>query len=107
MIRRFFRWIRGWFNKEIELDWPSDFLMIDYSSPALNIGVKKDRNKIIYRKFINKYNQPEIKKYFYSQERLFSLQKSHKIPVYDKTRKDIRLPVFSRVLPGEVHFLSR
>jgi hypothetical protein len=90
-----------------EINYPNDFAIITLSSPAIEHGLTDDRNKVILRYFYNKYNNLEMKKYRYSEERIHALQTIHKVPVFDKTKKEAILPIFSRILPGEVKFVQR
>lgn len=92
------------FGKKPKLGYPSDFAIIDYTNVARKLGVKDDANKIIYRYHINRFGNYELKKYRYSEERVHLLMDIHKIPVFDKTKKDIRFPVYSKILPGEIVF---
>lgn len=96
-----------WFEKEELLQYPHDFAIIDFSPVAKELGVKGDRNKIIFRYFYNRFGNIDIRKYRYSEARVFTLQKIHKIPVFDKTKQKILFPVFSRILPGEVQFVTK
>lgn len=102
-----FQWIRDvieWLKGKEKVEYPQDFYLIDFSPIALQFGLKTNRNKIIYRYFLNSFGNIELKKYRYSEERIKALEEVHKTPGYDKTRKEVRFPVFSRILPGEVRF---
>lgn len=99
------KWIKSFFKK-IELGYPNDFAIIDYSPVASENGIKTNRNKVISRFSKNSFGNIELKKYRYSEERVKSLQDIYKIPVYDKTKKDLRFPVFSRILPSEIRFIQ-
>lgn len=92
------------FGKSPIPDYPSDFAIIDFSPMAFRLGIKEDSNKIISRYFINKFGNYQLKKYHYSEERVAVLKDIHKIPIFDKTKKEVRFPVFSRILPGEAIF---
>lgn len=91
-------------KKQEYLDYPSDFAIVDFSKFSLRLGVKDDRNKIILRYFVNQFGNFELKKYRYSEERVHLLREVHNIPVFDKTKKDLRFPVYSRISPGEAQF---
>ena len=91
-------------KKEEALNYPSDFAIVDFSKIALRLGVKDDRNKIILRYFVNEFGNFELKKYRFSEERVHLLTEVHKIPVFDKTKQDMRFPVYSRISPGEITF---
>jgi len=92
-------------KKQPKLNYPSDFAIIDFSKVALRLGVKDDRNKIILRYSVNQFGNFELKKYRFSEERVHLLQEIHKIPVFDKTKQDLRFPVYSRISPGEAKFM--
>lgn len=96
-----------WFEKDESMQYPGDFGIIDYSPIAKELGVKGDRNKIIFRYFINRYGNIDLRKYRYSEARVFTLQKLHKIPIFDKTKQKTLFPVFARILPGEVQFVTK
>lgn len=96
-----------WFGIKSDLRYPNDFAIIDYSAVAKELGVRGDRNKVITRFFMNRFNNLEARKYRYSEARVFTLQEIQKVPIYDKTKEKPRFPVFSRVLPGEVQFLTK
>lgn len=99
------QWIKNLiFGKPEPGKYPPDFYLIDFSPIAQELGMKDNKNKIIYRYFINNYGNVELKKYRYSEERIHALTTIHKIPGYDKTKKEVRFPVFSRILPGEIRF---
>ena len=91
-------------RKQKSSDYPQDFAVVDFSKVALRLGVKDDRNKIILRYFINEFGNYEQKKYRYSEERVQLLREIHKIPVFDKTKQDMRFPVYSKISPGEIAF---
>lgn len=92
-------------KKQPKLNYPSDFAIIDFSKVALRLGVKDARNKIILRYFVNQFGNFELRKYRFSEERVHLLKEIHKIPVFDKTKQDLRFPVYSRISPGEAKFL--
>ena len=91
-------------KKNFTQNFPADFAIIDFTKIAIRLGIKDDRNKVIYRYTINNFGNYILKKYLYSEERVKVLQEIHQIPIYDKTKKDIRFPVYSRITPGEATF---
>lgn len=101
IFSKFFNWI---FNRSAEPPpFPEKFMIIDYSSIALENNILNDQNKIIYLYSFNFLtNDYNIKKYRYSEERLSAMIETYRIPFYDKTRQKQRFPIFSRVLPSEV-----
>ena len=98
------QWIKNLIFGKEKLKYPNDFFIVDYSPLAQEYGFKDNKNKLIFRYFMNNYGNIELKKYRYSEERVMALNEIHKIPGYDKTKKEVRFPVFSRILPGEVRF---
>lgn len=100
MIGKILNFIMG--EKKQSLGYPREFLIINYSPHALRVGSKSDQTKVIYRYFLNKYGNSEIKEYPYSQERVYTLQKTHSIPAWDKTKQKTKFPVFSTITPGEI-----
>ena len=105
MISKIFSSIREWWRGPQPLNgYPRDFFIIDFSKIAFRLGMKDDKNKIILRYFINHFGNYELKKYRYSEERVHVISKIHKIPFFDKTKKDVRFPVYSRIMPGESTF---
>jgi len=103
-VSNFFKWLLK--IREPTEQYPNDWAVVEYTSHASTLGVKGDKNKIIRRFFVNRFGRVEEKRYRYSQERVFALQKIHKVPIYDKTQVDVKFPVYARVLPGEVQFIS-
>lgn len=101
-----FNFIASLFSKRKKLDYPGDFAIIDFSSLAQQRGLRQDRNKIISRYFINRFGNMEVKKYRYSEERVQALKLIHKIPVYDRTKKESKFPVFARILPQEIRYVE-
>ncbi len=89
-------------NKEIP-DYPSIFYLVEYSDVALENGTKDSRNKIITLYYYNKYGFLDEKRYPYSEIRIKALR-GRGIAGVDKTYKETKLAVFSRVLPGEIKY---
>ena len=105
MINKIFNSIKGWFQgQQPKTGYPRDFAIIDFSKIAFRLGMKDDKNKIILRYFVNRFGNYELKKYRYSEERAHVLTKIHKIPFFDKTKQEVRFPVYSRIMPGEATF---
>lgn len=88
-----------------QLNYPSDFAIVDFTKFSQRLGVQDDRNKVILRYTVNRFGNYELKKYRFSEERVHLLKEIHSIPVFDKTRQDIRFPVYSRISPGEAKFI--
>ena len=106
----------GWIDKlmfwkkieepEEELEYPGHFLQVLLTSCALEDGTEDDANKIIVRHFIDKYGYPDKQIYRYSKERLHSLKDEYGIPVHDKTEIEAKFPIFGRITPGEIRFVT-
>ena len=106
MTSKIFNFIKGLiYPQQQQAGYPRDFAIIDFSKIAFRLGMKDDKNKIILRYFRNRFGNYQLKKYRYSEERVHVLSKIHKIPFFDKTKKDVRFPVHSRIMPGEVAFM--
>jgi len=93
-------------KEEPELDYPDHFLLVTYSEPALEDGTEEDINKLIVRHFLDKYDSPVIEVYRYSKERLHNLKETYGISSYDKTEVDIKFPVWGRINPGEIKYIT-
>lgn len=98
-------------NKIVELikgkkvpDYPSEFVIIDYSPIAKNRGVVDDQNKLIYKFSFNNYGFREINKFPFNEAHINILKKVYNLPVYDKTQKQEILPIFAKILPSELEF---
>ena len=105
MINKIKNFIKRLLNgKQQKIEYPADFAIIDLSKIAFRLGMKDDRNKLILRYFINRFGNYELKKYRYSEERIHVLSKINKVPFFDKTKKEIRFPVYSKIMPGEATF---
>ena len=105
MAIKILSWIKNLFaGKQRENGYPRDYEISTLSNIAIGMGMKDDSNKVILRYIINKFGNYELKKYRYSEERVSVLSNIHKIPFFDKTRKGVRFPVYSRITPGESTF---
>ncbi len=93
-------------KEELKLDYPSHFLMVILSPYALEDGTEDDSNKLIIRRFVDNYGYYADETYRYSKQRLHALQKTYGIPVRDQTDESPKLPIFGRMFPGEVRFIS-
>ncbi len=90
---------------EIIPDYPSEFLLIDYSPIALKENILDDQNKLIYQYTYNFFLQKyEIKKLRYSEARLKAIQEVKNIPFFDKTKFEQRFPVWAKILPSEITY---
>ena len=98
------KFVLNFFTKKKELSFPSDFAIINFSKTGLQGGRTDTRNKKIFRHFINRFGNREIKTYWYSEERANALTQIYNIPIIDMTEKEVKFPVFSRISLGEVRF---
>lgn len=89
-----------------ELQYPSEFLMVTYTKYAIEDGTEDDSNKIIIRYWWDKFDNRRATRYRYTPERLDSLRKVYRIPVHDKTKSEILLPIFAKLNPSEIKFLE-
>jgi len=101
MINRILKFLFG--KKEIP-PYPRDFCLIDYSPIAKQEGIRDEQNKIIYRYYFGKFGNRKIKKYRYSPQRIYALREVHNLPIIDKTKREERFPVYSRILPSELEY---
>lgn len=92
------------FGRKKEINYPVDFALIDFSPIALQHNLTDDENKIISRYYFNNYGNRIVKRYKYSEARVHALREASNIPVYDKTKQEIRFPVFAQILPSEVAY---
>lgn len=104
MMKNIWKKIVKIFKKTKVPPYPSDFGIVDYTSAALENGIKNNQNKIITRFSYNKYGYLEQKKYPFSEVRVQAFREVLKIPVLDKTQKEPRFPVFSRISPAEMKY---
>lgn len=94
-------WIIGKEYKEGYLDFPNEFVLIDFSSVAKQEGIRDDQNKIIYWYSI-KYGKRVVEKIRYHPARVKIIKDVYNIPIMDKTNKEEILPIFARSLPSEL-----
>ena len=105
MMTKLINWWKG--KPEIP-SYPNEFIIIDYSPVAKQNGIKDEQNKIIYKYSIDKFGKRILEKYVYSRERVFAFEEINNIPVYDKTETlKETFPVFSKILPSEIKFISK
>lgn len=93
-------------KQEAKLEWSSHFLMVVYSSYATEDGTEDDSNKLIIRRFVDKFGYFVDETYRFSKERLQALQDTYGIPFIDRTDEIPKLPVFGRIFPGEIRFIT-
>ena len=98
------KFIKNLFKKKEELDYPDDFALIRFTDVAFEGGIKGDSNKIIERYYSDSMGNLKIKKYRYSQERVFILRETLGVPIYDKTEQELTFPVVGRIEMGVVKF---
>ncbi len=94
----------NFFKKEKISTYPPHFILIKFTDVALENGVLWDENKIIERHFINRFGNSDKKTYQYSEEEVYILNKAYNIPIYDLTKVNPTLAVYSKVEPGQVKY---
>ena len=93
------------FGEEEVPDYPSEFIIVNYSPIALKNNILDDQNKVIYKYTYDFFEHVfKIKKIKYTQERLKAIQEIHNTPIFDKTNKEQIFPVFGKILPSEVEY---
>lgn len=101
---RLWRWITG----KIDVpNYPIPFGIILLSSEATAKGIKDDQNKIIVHYFYDKFGNLTNLIIPYSKEKVYSMETIRKIPVIDKTASSEKYPVFGKVNPGEITYMTR
>ena len=105
MIKEFFKKLFG--IKDKELEYPQEFIIVDFSPEALRENVLDNQNKIIYRYFQDGFGNVLVKKYPYSISRLKALQEVYHLPFTDKTKGEIRFPIWAKILPSEITYTTR
>lgn len=101
-----FEFIKKIFKKEEEMNYPNEFCIVTYNEMALRNGVEDFANKLIIR-YRHNYRTGKIevyRVYGYSESLLYNLRKKLKIPIYDKTEKEIKMPVYEEVNLDEVSY---
>jgi hypothetical protein len=93
-------------KEQQRVEYPDSFILITYSAPAIEDGTEDDSNKIILFYIFNKFNRRIKKQYPYSDERLAMLQKTYRVPFFDKTERKLRFPVFAKINPGEAVYVE-
>jgi len=104
-MKKIIKKIRKLLGYKEEIGYPPIFAIIDYSPEALRKNILNEQNKFIY---VYKYDYLtesfEVEKLEYSKASLYVLKHFKKIPIYDKSKKEIRFPVFARILPSEIEY---
>jgi len=93
-------------KKEAILEYPNEFILVNYSSVAIEDGTEDDSNKIILFYTFNKFNRRVVRQYPYSDERLTTLQNTYNVPFYDNTERKIKFPIFAKINPGEAVYVE-
>lgn len=90
--------------KEKIPSYPREFALVDFSSTALGEGIEDDQNKMIIKYSYDKFGNLKIDKKRYSKERVYALKMIRRIPIKDKTKKEVRFEVYTRSNPGVVSY---
>ncbi len=94
------------FKEEKKVDYPDSWLLVTFSDVAIEDGTEDDLNKKILFYHFNRFGRRVCKSYPYSDERLSSLQKIYNVPVFDKTDKRVKFPVYAKINPGEIVYVE-
>lgn len=106
MVNIFKRIWNYFFGGEVP-PYPVPFGIISYSPEALDEGIADEQNKIIIVFDFDKIGNKVQKIFPYSASRVYALENEAKIPIYDKTEKEDRYPVWLRSDPQELSYLTR
>lgn len=87
-------------KKKAPIKLPYEFLIVDYTKDAKEIGLQDDMNKKIA--FIK--NNKEIRSWTYSETILEGLVKGLKIPSFDFTIKGGELPTLVKDIPNIIEY---
>ena len=93
-------------KEQPKLEFPDSWLLVTFTPDSMEDGTEDDSNKIIIFYTFNRFGRRYQKKYPFSDERLSMLKKIHKVPVYDRTEKKVKFPVFSKINPGEIVYVE-
>ena len=101
---KMFKWLFG--KKKKELDFPEEFVIITYNKMALRNGIEDFHNKIIERyKYNYRTGKVELyRTYGYSESMVYNLRHKLKIPIHDKTEKEIKYPLHSEIMLDDVSY---
>lgn len=92
--------------KDKPQDYPIPFGIVTFTPEALDEGVTGDQNKQLIIYDYDFFGNLSTKVYPFSKSRIYATEKRG-VPVFDKTKQEIRFPVFSKISPGEVVYTSR
>ena len=101
-----FNFLKNLFGKKEEYSYPDDFIVITYNDVSIRNGIEDFQNKRVIRYKYNKKTGKieEFKNYKYSDSLIYNLRRIMKIPVHDKTEKEIKYPVYGDILLDEVSY---
>jgi len=94
-------------KKKVNLEYPDRFIMITLTSYAIEEGIEDDANKLIVFYDYDEYGNRISETYPYTAERLSVLVEQYKVPVFDKTDKEIKLPIWASINPSELVFVEK
>ena len=87
------KFIISLFKSKKEIEFPYEFVIVNYTQPARESGVFED-----YTKEIRKYAGTEYLSYEYNESLIKSL-KEKGMPIYDMTQKKLELPIIKVINP--------
>ena len=98
---------KKFFGKEDKkVDYPDSWILVTFSDVAIEDGTEDDLNKKILFYHFNRFGRRICTTYPYSDERLSILQKVYNVPVFDKTEKRVKFPVYAKINPGEIVYVE-
>ncbi len=97
----------NWFKKKTKLNYQENFAIVKFTDIALEKGIKDDANKVIERYYYDSMGNLMVKRYIYSQELAFALRKVLKVPIFDKTEKELTFPIVGNIELGVVKFINK
>ena len=95
------------FRKEEELPFIVPSAIINFSPEAVDEGLTDQPNKIITVFEYNLLGNLTERRIQFSESAVWVLEKVRKIPVHDNTKGENRYPVYSRIDPSEISYLSK
>ena len=93
-------------KEEKKIDYPDSWLLVTFSDVAIEDGTEDDLNKRILFYHFNRFGRKVCTSYPYSDERLSSLQRIYNVPVFDKTDRKVKFPVYAKINPGEIVYVE-
>jgi len=93
-------------KEEKKIDYPDSWILVGFTDVAIADGTEDDLNKRILFYHFNRFGRKVCTSYPYSDERLSSLQRIYNVPVFDKTDRKVKFPVYAKINPGEIVYVE-